>query len=815
MDTSATTQDTMHRIDMGLDKGGARNTSVVPMDKREDYYNFYLGHIPEGREQVPLYDRLIYPDVFEDIDLMLASNGAGAKYYFICKPGSDPDDIELNFSGQSSLSTSSGDLIIATSLEDIVLPEPTAYQIDSNGDTVQVSWIPAYSINSGKVTITSGTYNSSQELVFQINRDVSSTASADDWVTYLGDVGADLGMAITTDNNGVDENVYTAGHTNSPDFPIIDDMSIYPDIQGKDFYIIKFDVLAVPQWATYYGGSSGEEPTDIALNSKGDIYVLGNTNSDDFPVFPPNTSSLLGSEAGVVVKLENDGSAANWSRYISGTNRELAVGLDVGDNDNVYIVGWTASSTFSLIMDKTGAYNQSGLRGITDGFLLEFNESNVQLWGTYFGGAGNATVGGGNESLGDVEVGDRIYVLGQTDTQFGANQTSPCGVPTNSELFPNCDPGGSSYTQPWGGNNGVQVVDMFVAEFDLSGVLKWSTYLGGKASETVIGNPFGAFRREGKIATSLTSPTTIAVVGYSLNGSLFPHVDYTNGFNQSINELSPIIAKFENRDLVWSTSFACSHVDPSFAQIAKGLAFGKNDNLYLSGYTDCNSIPDPSDYCDVPPSADFPICPPPDADVFFQDDDVTDNQIGTPQHNGGQYEVYIASFDSDNQLVWSTFFGGNSFDEVNDLHYGAVKDRIYLTGFTKSSSSFPVLDPGSGAYFEPNHFNPLNNDAFIARLGIEGVPVVSTYDIKNSSVNQIDVFPNPSNGITYAYLEIAKGVNVNVIIFDVTGRLITQFNRNVGEDNLIKLDLSSFSKGMYFAQVTVDDKIFISKLTIQ
>ncbi|MCB0562238.1 MAG: hypothetical protein KDD09_24965, partial [Phaeodactylibacter sp.] len=67
IDTSASTPDTLHRVDMTF-KNGKNDARVFGLGKREAYHNYYLGHIPEGRARVGLYERAVQTDIYNKID---------------------------------------------------------------------------------------------------------------------------------------------------------------------------------------------------------------------------------------------------------------------------------------------------------------------------------------------------------------------------------------------------------------------------------------------------------------------------------------------------------------------------------------------------------------------------------------------------------------------------------------------------------------------------------------------------------------------------------------------------------------------------
>jgi hypothetical protein len=84
-------------------------------------------------------------------------------------------------------------------------------------------------------------------------------------------------------------------------------------------------------------------------------------------------------------------------------------------------------------------------------------------------------------------------------------------------------------------------------------------------------------------------------------------------------------------------------------------------------------------------------------------------------YNGGTYDAFIAKFLGSNlRLVWSTYFGGNGYDEASSVAVDGSGD-VFVVGSTSSTSDFPLEDPGGGAYFDSTH-NGGFSDAFIAKF---------------------------------------------------------------------------------------------------
>ena len=152
-----------------------------------------------------------------------------------------------------------------------------------------------------------------------------------------------------------------------------------------------------------------------------------------------------------------------WGTYFGGGNHDWAYSVAVDGSGNVYVVGFTRSSSgFPLQNPGGGAYyDDSHNGGISDAFIARFSGSNLGLvWSTYFGGGEDdwaysvAVDGSGN-----------VYVVGRTLSSSG---------------FPLQNPGGGAYYDNT--HNGGD--DIFIAKFSGATLgLVWSTYFGGSGGD--------------------------------------------------------------------------------------------------------------------------------------------------------------------------------------------------------------------------------------------------------------------------------------------------------------------------------------------
>jgi hypothetical protein len=215
--------------------------------------------------------------------------------------------------------------------------------------------------------------------------------------TYLGGSGDDFGgLGIAIDAAG---NAYVTGATSSSNFPTT--LGAFQTAFGggpEDAYVTKLHATgSALLYSTYLGGSGDDIAFDIATDATGNAYVIGDTNSTDFPTTPGAFQTSLGGVGprGVgdafVTKLNPTGSMLVYSTYLGGSGDEDGVGIAVDASGDSHVTGVTNSTDFPTI---PGAFQSTlggvGTFGIGDAFVAKLNPTGSGLvYSTYLGGSGD------------------------------------------------------------------------------------------------------------------------------------------------------------------------------------------------------------------------------------------------------------------------------------------------------------------------------------------------------------------------------------------------------------------------------------------
>ena len=226
--------------------------------------------------------------------------------------------------------------------------------------------------------------------------------------TYLGGNAAEHAGGIAIDSNS---NIYIAGGTFSANFPT--QSPIQATIGGtQDAFISKLraDGTALI-YSTYLGGNGQftiEQANAVAVNTAGNAFVAGVTNSFNFPVTGGAYQVLFnGVEDAFVCKLNVAGSALDYSTFLGGTNFDWAWGLGIDGAGNAYAAGYTSSVDFAIIGGV-----QAGFGGLYDSFVTRLSPNGNSIgFSTFYGGAGNDSA-----NAIAVDTNGNMFVGGQTSS---------------------------------------------------------------------------------------------------------------------------------------------------------------------------------------------------------------------------------------------------------------------------------------------------------------------------------------------------------------------------------------------------------------
>jgi hypothetical protein len=516
--------------------------------------NYLLGENPsKWRTGLPSYQAVVYHELWPGIDMVFRGERGRLEYEFRVAPGASIQDIRLAYRGVRGLALDrAGNLELETPLGTLTDPRPVSYQqVAERRVRVESRFVlagagNAYGFAVGAydrhlpLTIDPGlvysTYlgGSGQDAAYGIavdsagnayvtgftgSTDFPTTAGAFDTThnggtdafvtklnasgsalvystylggsaTYLGTSGQDVGYGIAVDSAG---SAYVTGSTASSDFPTTAGAFDTTFNGFDDAFVTKLNATgSALVYSTYLGGTANEFGLGIAVDSAGNAYVTGDTDSTGFPTTAGALDTTQnGSYDAFVTKLNATGSALVYSTYLGGSTTDIGTGIAVDSAGAAYVTGETLSSD----LPTTAAAFDTTQNGGDDAFVTKLDATGSALvYSSYLGGSAS------DQGFGiAVDSAGAAYVAGATLSS---------DLPTTAGAFDTTFNGGH---------------DVFVTKLDATGsALVYSTYLGGTSGEfanAIAVDSAGSASVTGGTGSS-DFPTTAGAFDTSLNASV-------------------------------------------------------------------------------------------------------------------------------------------------------------------------------------------------------------------------------------------------------------------------------------------------------
>jgi len=246
-----------------------------------------------------------------------------------------------------------------------------------------------------------------------------------------------------------DRFAYISGRTTQDCMPIKNAHQETPN-GSYEMYLAKIDVVTHELlWGTYFGGSSVDFVTSIDVDNAGNLYVLGWTESSNFPVQSAVQDTYGGTRDASVSKFTSDGELV-FSTYFGGIMSEETGDIESSDSGDVYFTGTTYSEDF-----PTTAGLDSTLGGEQDAFMVKLTDDGSLIWSTLLGSDADER----GESIA-IDNDDLPYLCGYTGW-------------TSTDSFPLINPI----------DDVIESIEGFVVRYNETGHLNFSTYIGGNSRD--------------------------------------------------------------------------------------------------------------------------------------------------------------------------------------------------------------------------------------------------------------------------------------------------------------------------------------------
>ncbi len=615
-----------------LDFVDANPVQPTGQEPTETVVSYFSGPREDWHTGLPTYSRIVYPDLWEGIDLAYSGTVQRLKYEFVVQPGADPARIRLAYRGATVRLDEMGRLEVSTPAGSFTDDAPVAYQeVDGQRVPVEV----AYTLADGAMW-GAGAWGAGKPRPYGFRvgaYDPALPLVIDPVILvycgYIGGSGWDEDYGVAVDAAGY---LYVTGRTDSA-------AATFPDAVGPDLTYngdadafvakVKADGTGLV-YAGYIGGAEGDVGIGIAVDAAGNAYIVGETASretDGFPVIigpDPTHNSVAGQGAfdAFVAKVKPDGSGLVYCGYIGGAMSETGISIAVDGSGRAYVAGYTVSreTSFPVTVGPDITWN-----GSKDGFVARVRADGTGLeYCGYFGGTDYDEIFGLA-----VDTAGNAYITGRT----ASSQTEGFPLVVGPDLTFNY------------GNN-----DIFVAKVKSDGTgFVYSGYIGGSGTYDEYGRGIAVDTAGNAYVTGFTGSKEI----HSFPVKVGPDLTF-NGSAETDAFVAKV--KADGTGLVY-----CGYIGGSGRDEAYGIGIDAAGNAYVTGWTSSDE------------TKGFPLLGGPD---------LTFN---------GFRDAFVARVKADGTgLDYCGYIGGNDGDYGNAIAVDAA-GNAYVAGFVASTAAtFPV-----------------------------------------------------------------------------------------------------------------------------
>jgi len=642
--------------------------------------NYYKGNDPKRwLTGIKTYGKVRYAGVYPGVDLVYYGTQGRLEYDFAVAAGASAKPIRLAVEGADHVRLDHGGLMVEANGHEVAFEHPVAYQLAAG---LRVPVAASYKLSGNTVRFEVGAYDHSKQLII------------DPVLSYFS---------------------YLGGSNN--------------------------DVIGT-------GSPSGSVPSGYvssqaaAVDAAGDLFVVGYTQSSDFPTQAayeqdPAKSSPT-NPTGFVTKFAPDGKSLIFSTYLGGTNGfDYAYAVALDSSGNAFVVGSAASNDFPI---TAGAYqtlcspifnNNITADNCSDGsnngqissYVSKFSPTGALLASTFLGGAS-----AGAAYAVAVDSSGRPYVAGTTYpgvfTTAAPYRAETIGFPTTT--------GAVLAAYQWCQScniNGALQYDAFVSVLNPTlTTLVYSTLFGDDQGFTVgawLGNTYGTavtvdgsgnFYLAGYTADAYLPVTSTAVQPLITScGQYYPNENVVNGNCGFVAKFSPVGGS-SAPTLTYGTYLghlpACCS-----SNFISGIAADAAGDAYVVGYASVATFPTTSGAyqttCDQYPTVNDVNC----GSAFIAKLNPTGTTLLASTYFGGYYAG--ANNTSDNVST----IGGIALDKSGNVYIaGTASNGLpQVNGFAITAGSVWPFVAELNSALTSLVFSTLINDGGVGQVNIDGL----------------------------------------------------------------------------------------------
>jgi hypothetical protein len=729
--------------------GASATTTITGLEPQSGRVSYLIGNDPKKwHTGIETFGKVNFAQVYPGVDLVFYGNQRQLEYDFVVAPGADASRIAWQIDGAKPTIDADGNLVLSAANGPAGFKKPVLYQMD--GDK-KIAVDGAFTVAGNRIGFQLGSYDHAKVLII----DPVLT-----YATYLGGSGVDsIGGIQVLGNSGLSANnalqaigfdsqgsAYVVVTAQSTDFPILTSTVKAPTKAPsaiESVIVTKFSPDGSSLvYSTLLGGSNNDSATGIAVDSNGEAFVVGTTQSPDFPITSGayqtvcapgvndnwtgythiyterSTCGAGANSSAFIAKLNAAGTGLVYATYLGGNGSTNAQAIAVdgagrayvgGTNNNVGCVLNTNSNPFTPILYTCFPTTSGAVVSGTEpddsfapqGFVSVLDAAGANLlYSSLFSSLNPLCVWNGpaydcvNQTTYvngvAVDASGNFYIVGDTNAM---------GLPTTAGVF-QPTPGPASSGNPLM----TSAVRGFIAKFNPvtaagGSSLAYATYLGGNTPD-MIGDEYVA------AGDSVASITTDAEgYAYISGATASPDFPVTSGAYQTTfnNGDAAFVAKLNptGTAIEWATYLGDQSGNGQSVSEVGPIQLDGNGNIYVTGKVQGGSFP----------------------------------WVGNMEpYNGAP--VFVSELDpTGSKLLFSTEFGGGGDGIVSGGLAVDPAGNMYV-GFT---------DPCAGTIVTPGSFQQINHNQGTGCGNYAGTGYVAKISATGTATVALAASPSPAS----------------------------------------------------------------------
>ncbi|HMO81190.1 MAG TPA: SBBP repeat-containing protein [Pyrinomonadaceae bacterium] len=213
---------------------------------------------------------------------------------------------------------------------------------------------------------------------------LNTSGSALIYSTYLGgetspkELLGSIGMSISVNNDG---NAFITGFADTLDFPSPTGFPPHTNNGQSDVFAAQLNSNGTALvYSKLIGGSGTDEAYDGKLDSEGNFYITGVTNSTNFPTTSGAFQTTNGGQYDAfIVKIDPSGAMLVFSTYLGGSGIDGTQAINIDSDGSIFVFGDTNSSNFPTTPDSFPT------NSLLSGFVTKLNATgSILVYSTRF-----------------------------------------------------------------------------------------------------------------------------------------------------------------------------------------------------------------------------------------------------------------------------------------------------------------------------------------------------------------------------------------------------------------------------------------------